>query len=115
MLKNIRMIKVGNRLDYKANAKNKNGSLKIGILLLCCFLLTIILPYGGQSAEKNATSSQLAAPTGLRIVNTNDIAPNARESENNAENQASPNDSAETESTYQQLDPPKNLKIVIEY
>jgi hypothetical protein len=115
MLKSIRKNGAQEWFTHKVKSKMINGLLKIGLLLLCCSLFSIISPNIVQSAEEDSTPSTLTVPTGLRIVSITDDHPDAGESENNEENKMPTDDSAEVESTHQQIEAPKNFRIVIEY
>ena len=115
MLKSIRRIGAQEWFAHKVKSKMINSILKIGLLLLCCSLFIVISPNGVQSAEEDSTPSTLAAPTGLRIVSVNDDLPDAGESENNEENQTQAEDSEEADFNHQQIEAPKNFRIVIEY
>ena len=115
MLKSIRMFGARKRSAHKVKYKIISGLLKIGLLLLCCSLFSVILPNGVQSAEEESTPSTLAAPTGLRVVSITEAVPDAGESENNEENKTPTDNSAEAESNHQQIEAPKNFRIVIEY
>lgn len=115
MLKIIRRIGAQEWFAYKVKSKMINGLAKIGLLLLCCSLFSIISPNIVQSAEEESTSSTLAAPTGLRVVSVTGDHPGADESGNNEENKTPTEDSEEADSNHQQIEAPKNFRIVIEY
>ena len=115
MLKGIRMIGVQEWFVHKVKSKIIIGLLKIGLLLLCCSLSIVISPNGVQSAEEEVVPPKLAATTGLRVVSVTDAVPDVVESENNEENKTPTDDSEDAEASYQQIEPPKNVRIVIEY
>lgn len=115
------MLKINRRIGaqewfyHKVKFKMINSLLKFGLLLLCCSLFIVISPNGVQSAEEDSTPSTLVAPTGLRIVSVTDDHHDTDESGNNEENQTPTEDLEEADSNHQQIEAPKNFRIVIEY